>query len=191
MDNLQIGAEHEAAHVVLYLELGYPIYSVRLEENGTGLTRSRAEDFAIDAFDHAAIYMAGPVVEDRYKRIPLDERLTASQQRVQELREASSGESRHKFEEVPGSDADAPYDVEWWRENGRAFTIDVLRESDTDTDHVDPDLVRVGYRWAEEVLQLRAHDHALIASALLDRRYLSSEDIYALPLRHLPKEPWK
>lgn len=73
----EIAAQHEAAHVVLYLALGYPIHSVEIFDDHTGLTLSRPEPFMIDPYNHAAIKMAGVAIEDRYVYIGVEDRVAA------------------------------------------------------------------------------------------------------------------
>ncbi|RKT36813.1 hypothetical protein DEU34_1339 [Microbacterium sp. AG1240] len=191
MDNLAVGAEHEAAHVVLYLELGYPIHSTELSDDGRGLTKSRDTAFEIDGLDYAAICMAGPVVEDRYSPTPMEERKADSARLKLRLDEVRRGGARHEFEELVDDPDQEPEDQDWWRANGRAYTIELLERQAGDIDVIHIGYIEAGYLLARTVLELRAHDHQIIAAALLRSRFLDADDIYALPLRDLPRQPWK
>lgn len=57
-------AEHEAAHAVAYLALGYPVYSIEAGENW--VTFTAPEPVARPVYDVAVINMAGPVAEAHF-----------------------------------------------------------------------------------------------------------------------------
>lgn len=73
----RITAEHEAAHAVLYIDLGCGLYEAVLEDDFEGSTRSSPKPRSMPGWDYAAISAAGVVIEDRYVFQPLEQRWAA------------------------------------------------------------------------------------------------------------------
>ncbi|MFT4282519.1 hypothetical protein [Microbacterium sp.] len=74
-DQAEITAEHEAAHAVAYLALGYPVHVC---DAVAGFTAQAAEPVRMDVLHHAVVNMAGVVIENRYAFMSVDDRLTAA-----------------------------------------------------------------------------------------------------------------
>lgn len=79
IDQLRVAAEHEAAHAVMYIELGFGVHVCEIYEPGTGFTSSSPHPVPMSVWDRAVIHVAGPLIEDRYQLTPLRERWLRAQ----------------------------------------------------------------------------------------------------------------
>lgn len=69
-DQRVVTAEHEAAHAIVYMALGYKVRSISIPDS---LTLGPGD--MIDSLHNASICMAGLVVEDRYAPQDLQDRI--------------------------------------------------------------------------------------------------------------------
>lgn len=89
VDQRAITAEHEAAHVVAYLAMGCGFHHAEVEPDC--YTEATPEPVLRDEYTIAVTSIAGIVVEDRYRQVPLAQRVVDAVEWAEECDDDPSG----------------------------------------------------------------------------------------------------